>query len=413
MTEPRLQYCLLHAGTNPDTAVRIFIDVNKTAVKLKDIDIAVALAEAEYGADLRARADKYLDRSEELGHYFNPQRSKAVPEVAEWMLKVGCLRVREEGGPDGRPPRAMHYPSAVACLFGDEGSDGAQSASGVDSRLRQVEDDMDAALRFAALRGGATKRTLPSWPPVHVIAALQEDLRTIPAARRGEAERLLSAYLWRGFATSRYGHLAQDRLLEDYQGLRSCLHALAVGTTRRDTPTLMQLAKRVPAFDEKEHPLPSGPEVRRAGWIGTSSKLGRTIAALATAAGARDWRTGETLGADRVRTLEAAKGLERHYIFPPSLLEAAGVEPKRGVNGVLLAKGEPGIKGQDPKDLLNVLGGVRKGMDDLKLRARVQSHLVSHGLLGTPGATLAYRYEEFVKERSTMIAARIRLLATP
>ena len=409
VTEPQLQYCLLHANTDRDTAVDIFIDVNKSAVKLKDIDIAVALAEAEHEADLRTRVADYLDRSAEVGYYFSPHRSKAIPEVAEWMLKVGCLKVREEGKPTGLAPRKIHYPSAVGTLFREDSTVDEAGATPVESRLRQIEHDMDAALRFAAVRGAATKRTLPTWPPVHVIAALQDDVREVGAASREEAERLLSAFLWRGFVTKRYGHQAQDRLLEDYRALRDGLGALSTGTPSRRS----RITDRVPAFDEEEYPLPDEKEIVRAGWIGSGSRLGRAVAAVAMAGTPRDWRTGETLDADRVRELEAAKQLERHHIFPPGLFEeAVGAEVKRGVNGVLLAKGPPSLKGRDPKDLLEVISETHSGVDELELRTRVHSHLVPADLLANPGTTPSYRYRQFVEARAKDMAVRIRELVT-
>lgn len=409
VTEPQLRYCLLHGDTDRNTAIDIFIDVNKSAVKLKDIDIAVALAAAEHGADLRTRVEGYLDRSAEVGHYFSPQRSRAIPEVAEWMLKVGCLKVREDGKPNGLAPRKTHYPSAVGALFREDAADDEVGETAIASRLRQVEDDMDAALRFAAVRGGATKRTLPAWPPVHVIAALQEDVREVGAAGRNDAERLLSAYLWRGFATDRYERMAQDRLLDDFCALRDSLRALAGGTTSRRT----NITDRVPAFDEEQYPLPDAKQIEGAGWIGGASRLGRAVAAIAMTGTPSDWRTGETLAADRVRELEAAKHLERHHIFPPALFEeAVGGKVKLGVNGVLLAKGPPSLKGRDPKDLLDLLNEVHSNLDDLELRTRVHSHLVPPDLLASPGVSRAYRYRKFVEARAKDMAARIRELAT-
>ena len=273
LVSPKLQFCQLDDDTHPDTAIDIFINVNRSAIKLKQVDIAIAIARADHGEDLRARVENYLDRSTQVGPYFNPVRSIAIPEIAAWILKVGCLKVH----PQGLPPKESHYPSAVKSLFGSDSDDPKVSAAQRESRTKQLEADLDSALWFVAQRGGATRRTLPAWPPVHVIAALQDDVRKAGPALQDEADRLLSAYVWRAFATSRYQAQANDRLLDDYRALRRYLTALAEWDTGGgDRPRLS-----APAFDEEQYPLPSIAQIEHAGWIGSASRLGRAIAAVA------------------------------------------------------------------------------------------------------------------------------------
>ncbi len=195
---------------------------------------------------------------------------------------------------------------------------------------------MDAALRFTAARGGATKRILPAWPPVHVIAALQEDLRQLDADMRRTAGRVLSAYLWRGFLTERYAKLANTRLHEDYTGLRAYIRAMASARRRGDAePPLDDIS----IFDEGEYPLPDTRELTRAGWIGTASRLGRAIAAVAMQGSPLDWVTGKRLDPDRVRSLEDDRKLERRHVFPPAKFESdLGDKLRLGLNGVLLSR---------------------------------------------------------------------------
>lgn len=403
VTEPKLQYCLLKKDTGRDTAIDIFINVNRSAVKLKEVDIAIAMAEADHEVDLRSRVADYVERSTEIGHYFSPDLKRAIPEVAEWMLKVSCLRVAQEKGPDGLAPSATHYPSSVKHLcgrgtHGESGNGSGAGGEGAKARLRQMEDDLDAALRFVAERGGATKRTLPAWPPVHVIAALQNDVRAVGPALKDDAERLLSAYLWRSFVTDRYEKLANARLLEDYRALRDHLRALdqwkAAGGAK---PKLS-----APAFDT---PLPSIDKFQRAGWIGGASRLGKAIAAMAMQRQPRDWVTGERLDPARVRELEQARELERRHVFPPDPFERhVSNDIALGLNGVLLPKGC--FKPCDPANLSKTIGDGGGELHELELRARVESHLVRWVTLQRQGAAPKFRYDSFVKERASVMAAQ-------
>ena len=410
VVKPKLQYCQLRKETSADTAISIFINVNRSAIKLKEVDIAVAIARADHGEDLRARVEKYLKRSTEVRHYFNPDPSKAIPEVAAWMLKVGCLKVRSDRHPDGLAPKESHYPSAVRCLFGSDLPDPRARAAERESRMRQLEADLDTALRFVADRGGATKRTLPAWPPVHVVAALQDDLREVDVRLEAEANRLLSAYVWRAFLTERYRTQANDRLLEDFQALRKYFGTLGTGEASVGDET----RPVVPAFDDKVYPVPSPRRLlgRTAGWIGQASRLGRAIAAVAMQGDPFDWITGEKLDPDRVRELEGRKKLERRHVFPPALFEGAvGDSIKRGLNGVLLAKGPPkSFTACDPDELLARVSKHKPDVDELELRRRLGSHLVPFLPLAKDGAAPRFRYDRFIKERAAGMAAKMKEL---
>ena len=406
--EPQLQYCVLRKDTDRDTSIDIFINVNRSAVKLKEVDIAVALAEADHGVDLRSEVEAYLGRSAQLAHYFSPTLSRAIPEVAEWMLKVSCLRVRSQAHPNGLAPSTAHYPSAVRALCGSDSESATSSTTESRARLKRLEEDLDIALRFAAERGGATKRTLPAWPPVHVIAALQDDIRAVRPALGELVDRLLSAYLWRAFVTTRYQALANARLLEDYRALRRYLTALA--GWKKSGGAKPALA--VPAFDNEEYKLPDTSQLSQVGWIGRASRPGRAIAAVAMQGNPRDWITGERLDPARVRRFERAGKLERHHVFPPALFELQlGDKVHLGLNGVLLSKSAKVLKACDPADLLAAIRVYEPNLDELELRTRLHSHQVSKLALEKVGAA-PFRYHQFIKDRAQAVATRISELTT-
>ncbi len=406
---PKLQYCLLKSDTDADTAIDIFINVNRSVVKLKQVDIAVALAQADHDEDMRGRVEAYIGRSREVPHYFNPDLKKTIPEVAEWILKVACLKVRNRSHPDGLPPKESNYPSAVRGLFGSDARDPKARKTERNSRMEQMEADLDTALHFAACRGGATKRTLPAWPPVHVIAALQEDVRNAGPALRDTITRLLSAYLWRAWVTKRYQRHANDRLLEDFRGLRRYLGGLATG----DPAGEHDLASVVPAFDEKDYPIPGLDDIKRAGWIGAASRLGKAIASVAMQGDPLDWVTGERLDRDRVRDLERNKKLMRYHIFPQKLFDKDVMDKtKLGLNGVLLAKPKL-LAHLDPHEQLALIREGQPPVTELDVWERVESHLVPHLALEKDGSAPSFRYRRFLKSRAAKVAQRIEDLVRP
>lgn len=418
---PKLQYCLLRKDTDADTAIDIFINVNKSAIKLKEVDIAIAFAEADHHADVRGLVEDYIGRSTEVGHYFSETPGKAIPEVAAWIFKVGCLRIKSKDHPEGCAPKESHYTSAVKSLFSYDASSQSRRDADVAARMNRMGDDLDAALRFAASHGGATKRTLPGWPPVHVIAALQEDVRKLGPGLQDQADRLLSAYLWRAWVTRRYAKQANDRLLDDFRGLRAYLAALARKDRIGSDGLRVRLASLVPVFDNKEHPLPTSDEIRSAGWIGSSSRLGRAIAAVGTRQEPLDWATGDRLDADCVRGLERHGKLLRYHIFPIRLFgDHVGDDVKLGLNGMLVARdsmprprpesaSDSSSEYLDPHEQLAL---IRSGgqVDELAVRKRVESHEISYTTLLKEGAAPAFRYRQYLQDRAERVALKIQEL---
>ena len=118
-----------------------------------------------------------------------------------------------------------------------------------------------------------------------MIAALQDDLQTIKkAARKGTANKLISAYLWRAFLSDRYEAQANDRLFDDLKGLRRCLEQI------RDTGTYDELPS---IFNDNDHPLPTAEELAKPlQWI-RKKRLGRAVAAVAMHRTPIDWGTGD------------------------------------------------------------------------------------------------------------------------
>ena len=382
-----LHYCVLPAETDPTVAIDIFVETNKSSLTIKRFDIVVAIAQGSHEEDLRMRISDFYTESTEIPHYFSHNEETAISQIGEWLLKVACLKAN-------LPPKEQNYEKALHNLYKNEEHTG-------DERLAGLQKNLEAALIIAANNGGATAETLPAQPPVYVIAALQDDLQAIKkAARKSTANKLISTYLWRGFLTDRYEAQANDRLFEDFKGLRRCLEQIK-DTGDYDEPLVI--------FNDTEHPLPTAEELAKPlQWI-RRKRLGRAVAAIALQRTPRDWVTGETLNASTIRTLEDTSKLDRHHVFPREFLKAhcTTEEINHGLNGILLTKGSNlTLTKKDPTLSLQWILKETKDLSETELRGRVESHLVPYDAFKASGTTKS-RYKNFLKERAKLVAAEI------
>ena len=385
--ERQLHYCVLPAETDPNVAINIFVETNKSSLTIKMFDIVVAIAQESHEEDLRMRLTDYYSQSAETEHYISRDEEKEISEIGEWLLKVACLKA-------GMPPKEHNYEDALNSLFKDDEQSG-------NKRLDALQNNLDAALAMVAKNGGATKGTLPALPPLYVIAALQDDLQTIKkAARKGTATKLISAYLWRAFLSDRYEAQANDRLFDDLKGLQQCLKQIRYKGTYNEPPEI---------FNDKEYPLPTAEELAKPlQWI-RKKRLGRAVAAVAMHRTPIDWVTGEKLDASNIRTLENTSQLDRHHVFPRDFLKGHSTpeEVNHGLNGVLLTKASNlTLSKKNPALYLKRILKDSHSLSEKELRNRVESHLVPYDALKS-GGTPKSRYKNFIKQRARLVAAEI------
>ena len=305
------------------------------------------------------------------------------------MLKVACLRA-------GYAPREKNYRYAIDFLFQRQDDD----------RFPEVEQmfgDLVWALERVAERGSATRRTVPSWPPLHVLAALRPQLdRLRDPARLDTARRLHEAYYWRCLFSDRYDVQANERLHEDFGALEQALEQIREkGTWDVDQP----------AFEDLDHPLyNSGDLLRHSGWIGTSSRLGRALASVVMSEQPADWITGDLLNPNKIRELERNGDLDRHHVFSRDALKKAD-EPldriQNGLNGVFLdGKTNRRLAKAPPEIYLRKVVQTSQISDD-ELRSRIEQHFVPYEELKDEGP-IRKRYDEFLTKRAREFARRIK-----
>ena len=391
----RLHYCRLAAEIDRNVAVDIFVETNKSSATIKRFDIVVAIAEGDYEEDLRNHISDFHNNSSIVAHYFNRDEEKMIPQVGEWLLKVACLGI-------GKPPKERHYESALENLF-------KGSVRERHKRLDKLQGNLEAALAFAARHGAPNHRTLPSWPPVHVIAALQADVQSIrKASSQGTANKLISTYLWRAFFTDRYEAQANDRLFDDFRKIKKCIQQIkSTGDfSRRSLPDI---------FQDREHSLPDADDLAEtAQWIRTG-RLGRAIAALSLRRSPVDWVTGEPLDADKVRSLEDSRKLDRHHVFPERFLKGNVAVRKinNGLNGVLLSKAaNQELSQKDPAQYLSYILENSPRLTEATLKKRVETHVVPYDALKSNRKAKEGRYKAFLRERATLIVSEINKLAS-
>ncbi len=406
-----LQYCELPAETSRETAIDIFVQSNKSSVKVSGFDIAVALAteKGDDDAGLREQLSHFHERSDITRHYI-PHASNdpevAITPLGEWMLFAGCLTQRPP-----LSPKRQHYEKVVMELVKDSPSDGK-------SRFDELLASVQWALSILADHGAPTRSSLPSLPPLHVLSGLSKKLQLLYSRRpviKRLTQSLVSAYIWRAFLTKRYEASANDKLFEDFSKLDACLDKISSDGDFDWEPNDLP-----PIFNLEDYPVPDAETLgsldRPLPWLGLTDRLGRAIGSVSLNSDPVDWATGEKLTCQSVRKLESKSKLDRHHIFPKALLQEHEFNRKQidhALNGILLSKSSNNdFSRSDPKEYLSSLLEQRSGPTEKQLRDWVQSHLVPYDALMAEG-TVETRYRDFIKARAELLAKKIQELTNP
>lgn len=375
-------------GINADEAVKIFVETNRSSVRVKAFDLAVAWA-VEVSNDLkfRARVETFRYTNDRIKYYFSQERDRWIPEIGEYMLKIACLKV----GQDGKPPKDSNFEEAVKEFLFVEGTDNADS----------VERALNRALGFLETNGVPSNDFIPRVPPIYVIAALQDRLETIHETRRAQALNLLTRYLWWAFLSDRYSAHANDHLHRDYIGLRNDLARIGSGEVA---------IYEAPIFDDATL-MKKSQLLNRRDVIRSKSPFGRAITALTLDATPRDWVTGEVFTPSVVRELESQERLDRHHVFPQRALTRGEGHLRRGdpmihncVNIVLLRKkANITLGGKEPSVYLAKLQEDDSHLTDEELESRIASQATPYQELLTAQGSVKNRYTAFLERRRDIL----------
>ncbi len=392
----QLYFYRLPEGTSRAEATEIFVETNTSSVQIKKFDEQVAKVRGGENQDFRKMIGKARRDSDVLRYFFPGDEEQAIPKIGTWLLKLGCLHM-------GEPPKKGLYEEGAQYLFKSDGRDDG----GVPKNFQAVMDDVEWVLKRVSDMGSPSRSTLPSWPPVHVLAVARSCYLGIADPEEANAARqLIDAYYWRSLFTGRYERQANDRLHEDLGELLRVLKGEEAD------------ARTMRIFSDQHHPLYRARWLAEsAGWIGRS-RIGKALVAVVLASEPRpvDWITGEPLRATHVRQLEQSRNLDRHHVFPRKVLLTAGVpegEIDNGLNGVVLDKRTNRRFWKYPPDEYVVNVTKKKGITEEEFLARITGHLVpSEYMISSKGEVTA-RYRRFLDHRARLLAQRIRDVTQP
>ena len=386
--------CLLPETTKADEATEIFIETNTSSMKIKSFDIVVASVRGSHNEDIRKKIQDKYKTSPILRHYFSDDPEIYIPDIGEWMLKVACLHA-------GKAPKESRYREVASAMLEKRMRPEAKE------RKRQLDNlfkDLDWGLTQAEKYGAATKKLVPSWPSIYVLAALRAKFQGIRnPAEVDKARRLLDAYYWRCQFSNRYDARANDRLHEDFTQLVKAL----------DRSAKQSCCLKV--FDDRDYPLfDSDQLLKNAGWI-SSSRLGRGLASVVLASNPEplDWMTGQPLTIALVRQLEDEQDLDRHHVFPRDVLRKAGVDGKlvqNGLNGVVLdRRTNLRLWKKSPDNYVSEMLSDLKIQED-EMQERIEGHHVPFAEMKSSKGTVEQRYHKFLKKRADKLSELVQKL---
>lgn len=197
-----LPYLFLPSATTRPVILDVFVKMNTRAVPLTPFDIIVANVEGETGASLHDLVASFRGKVPSIARYREP--SDLVLDVAALLQD----RVPNKTGYFG-----IDWPSAIRQW--DQLVVGAERAVA----LLEQERVLDGT-------------RLPTVPALAPLVALLSHLPSHPDAR-GNAYRLLRAYLWRSFFTDRYERSSATGAHQDF---RELLTPIQQGATSAKAP---------------------------------------------------------------------------------------------------------------------------------------------------------------------------------
>ena len=404
--EYRICGCFLPHGRDANEAVTIFVKTNESAVKIRDFDYMVAHMQLVHGQKLRKTIEKVHKKhsSEPLGKvYLKPNKEDWMKDLGEELLKIACLKMESPVS-----PTKEGYRKALEEMW----EDGTGAKQNFEKKILDLGNDLVAALKLVEDAGVWTRSVLPSWVPIHVLAALQDQYESMKVQKQDAVRELFICYFWRAVFGDRYNKKANnDALLEDYIYLAEDLENIKCGSPVEKL--------RAPIFDDSVRIINKNDLMKPISWI-KSGREGKGLVALVYGhqeeTVPKDWITGSALSVAEVRRLEEKGKIHCHHVFPRDFLENSLSEPDKpkrqklinhGLNGIVLPdKSNYALYKNDPAEYLQELC-LEHGISNEDLSKRVNSHIVPYeGSLTDlkSFSSIDARYEAYLEERAEDVA---------
>jgi hypothetical protein len=375
--------------TQRTVALNVFKKLNTNFVRLSEFDVKVAEVEDEEKISLRDLRDVLKSYVPAIKHYIgiedDEDKEEDYEKLEQLILSVSALR-------QDKPPTEANFKRLDV------------------RRMVKEWDSLKEGLKWAAdfLEGEHVwdEKRLPTAMVLYVLAALHDVLpRKLDDV--ANARIVLRKYVWRSFFTRRYEKSAPNRALQDLRGLRAVLKDSAPET-------------QIQLFDEREYPLPTLDNLKRAGWPSRKDILARGILAVTIKKGAKDIPT----GAEAINHESLVKR-EYDHLFPRVLLKRdAGLqqhERDKALNCALIL----GNKEKSAKEPLPYLKEriEKSSLGDVEIRKILSSHLIpweefnvgGYDAIKTPeerNAKIRGDYERFIHQRAVLMSEAVSTLCS-
>jgi hypothetical protein len=367
-----LPYLSLPASTDKLVALDVFINMNTNSKPLSTFDVIVAEVESETEERLQELLQALATEHPILQRY---------GKLDDLVLQTSALL--QDKAPNARGELDMDKTEMIR-------------------RWSALSDGLARAATFLESEGVMDEKRLPTAVSLPVIAALYT---LVPADgdELARGERIIRAYVWSSFFTSRYENAAASRAHADHRGLVDILTEAVTGIRNAEK-------RAAPIMDRDLYPLPGANELRNADWPKSKRVLARAVLAASTYFGARDFAD------DNEITPTNVKKREYHHLFPDKLLSDSGIQSFRALNCALITwKTNRVIGRMDPIAYLEERSKRHGGRAD-EISRRLATHLVPFDALAIAGpypavtgnelrALVERDYERFLARRGELIAS--------
>jgi hypothetical protein len=338
-THFNLPYLALPVTTDPDVALKVFVNMNTNSKPLSMYDLTVAKVESSAGESLHDLQEQTETRHVELSHFGD----------ASWPL-LTTAALMQGLAPNNGGVNNLDMKKLVA-------------------EWKRIERALVRGVDFLKRQQIHDEARLPSIPVLAVISAclakLAEDGDVL-----GKTETLLRAYMWSCFFTNRYEGAAATRAFQDFKALQELID--------RGSYTQTDFS-HVPVLNRVDYPLPTLEQLVRVGWPKGADRLARAVLAVNLHFGALDFADGLPA------SYESLKHREYHHIFPDALLAEAEIDSYLSLNCALVTwKTNRSIGRKDPLDYLRD----RVEWSDVEqISHRLRTHLLDYHRLSKANYT--------------------------
>lgn len=336
---------------SPEIILETFVRTNTQAVQLKPFDLVVARAQLD-DVDLHDKVNKLFEEVPELEDQFGMD-PESPSDDADFLRATVISK------------KKIPTQTKVLNLTG--------------SYLERIWDDMieatQATIQFLYDNKIFDMKRMPVGSMFPQLIALFMESVDSHNLRRGNAESILTRYMWSSFLFGRYSQSTNQKIQKDFEYLNSVL----TNGESLDLPWA------------KEDDIPDTEEFLQARWPKYKERLSRTVLLASLQKGAKDIYTGKEISESTISSREY------HHIFPEAYLQERGYDDdmiNSPLNCILITQqANREISATRPKSYFNEIDN--ESVDSIA--ERLKTHLIPVKPFHNEN------YEEFLEQRAELI----------